>query len=289
MAQIKKQTTDLLLTSEQLKKLEEFQSRLAGFQAELVSHTDEFDSIIDRHYFNRENGFLDDQQKNLQEVVILQSKVEKVAESLTKGSEELKSFMKNIQKGIKAEFPKEAVSVAEAKGAAADTEIPAAEEEKKLAEVAEAAGEKEAEKGPPADLPGAVKPSAAAANLRDTSLVIRDPSGLMDEKTQGGEISIKRFIDELALREQKNRDTLYQINNQLKELFYNRKLIGYSATSMVFGRDKTLAQLIEDLKPIFLSDTVRELLVQGRCVGQDELDNLRLACDEKRELVYLVA
>ena len=275
MAQIKKQNTDIILTSEQLKKLESFQSRLTDLQAELKSQADEFDGIIDRHYFNRENGFLDDQQKNLREVVVLQTRIEKMAESLTKSSKELKSFMMDIQKSIQTEFPEEAVR--------------AAEEEKKVAELAETAGEKEAEKGPPADSPDTVKPSAEAVSLKDTSLVIRDPGQLMDEKTQGGEISIKRFIEELALREPKNRDTLYQINTQLKELLYNRKLIGYSATSMVFGRDKTLAQLIEDLQPIFLSDAVRELLVQARYVGQDELDNLRLACDKERELVYLVA
>ena len=289
MTQIKKQNTDIILTSEQLKKLESFQSRLTDLQAELKSQADEFDGIIDRHYFNRENGFLDDQQKNLREVVVLQTRIEKMAESLTKSSKELKSFMMDIQKSIQTEFPEEAVRAAEAEAAAADAETPAEEEEKKVAELAETAGEKEAEKGPPADSSDTVKPSAEAVSLKDTSLVIRDPGQLMDEKTQGGEISIKRFIEELALREPKNRDTLYQINTQLKELLYNRKLIGYSATSMVFGRDKTLAQLIEDLQPIFLSDAVRELLVQARYVGQDELDNLRLACDKERELVYLVA
>ena len=282
MAKIAKQSTDLLLTVEQLKKLEEFQSNLADIQAELKSYVDEFAGIIDRHYFNRENDFLEDQQKNLREVVILQSRIEKAAESLAAGSKELKSFMMQIQKSVQGDFTEEVPSEPEA---AADTAAPKAEEEKEPTAV----GKPEYKESAPVAPTAAEASPPKAGELKDTPMVIRDPGELMDENTKGGEISIKRFIDELGLKEPKNRDTLYQINNQLKELLYNRKLIGYSATSMVFGRDKALVQLFEDLQPIFLSDVVRELLVQDQYVKQDELDKLRLACDNERELIYLVA
>jgi len=272
MAQIKKQDADVLLTSEQLKTLEKYQARMASFQAELQSYADEFGGIINRHYFNRENGFLDDQQNNLREVVLLQDRCEKLAESLGSDSQELKAFMKEIQKTADVDFSEAAARAPAAAEEAAEEEIPAAEE-KVAAEPGTAAAEE----------------SAAGADYKDTPLIVRDPGELLDEKTQGGEISIKRFIDELSLREPENRDILYQISNKLRELLYNRKLIGYSATTMVYGRDKTLAQLIEDLQPIFLSDDLCELLIQDRFVGRDELAGLRLACDKGRELIYLVA
>ncbi len=285
MANIAKQSTDVLLSVEQLKKLEEFQSGLADIQTELESYVDEFAGIIDRHYFNRENDFLEDQQKNLREVVILQSRFEKAAESLATGSKELKSFMMQVQKSVQGDFTEEVPSEPEETGEAAATAAPKAEEEKEPA----AAGKPEDEKSTPAAPAEAEASPPKAGKLKDTPMVIRGPAELMDENTTGGEISIKCFIDELGLKEPKNHDTLYQINNQLKELLYNRKLIGYGATTMVFGRDKTLVQLFEDLQPIFLSDAVRELLVENRYVDQGELDKLKLACNNKRELIYLVA
>ncbi|MBN2290186.1 MAG: hypothetical protein JXQ83_12705 [Candidatus Glassbacteria bacterium] len=283
MAEIKRQDTDVLLTGEQLKKLDGYQSWLAELQAELDSCAAEYRSVIDRHYFNRENGFLDDQQKNLREIVVLQQRIEKLAGSLGDGSKELKSFMMNLQQSIHGDLTGQAPAGPEAAGeAVAEVPSPAGEQEPAQAG---AEADEQASK-PPA--PAAADTAGAADKLKDTLLVIRGGGELMDEKTQGGEISIRRFIEELGLRLPNNRDTLYQINTQLKELLYSRKLIGYSATSLVFGRDKTLIQLFEDLQPIFLSDALRELLVQSRHVARDELDSVRLACDKQRELIFLV-
>ena len=281
MADIKKQETDIILSSDELKKLEKHQSLLAESQAELQSYAAEFEGIINRHYFNRENGFLDDQQKNLREVAILQGRIEKLMESLNSDSKELKSFMLKIQERLHTDFSKAPAGVTETTVTEVGEKPPAEVKEK------ETAAEKSAVQPPSASSKDA-EAAGAAGGLKDTPLVLRGQSQLMAEKTAGGEISIKVLIMELRLREPDNRNILYQIDTQLKELLYNRKLIGYSATAMVFGRDRTLAQLFEDLQPIFLSDAVRELLVQGRYVGRDEVDKLRLACDKQRELVYQV-
>jgi hypothetical protein len=283
MAEIIRQNAEVILTSEELKKLEAFQSRIVENRGEFDSSVVELASIIDRHYFNRENGFLDDQQKNLREVVLLQSRIEKLAGDLSSASKELKSFMMSIQKKVQGDLEEAPSSPPKEAGDASETEIPPEQGGKESS----AAGEQAAIS--PAENSEAVISPQDRGVLKDTPLVIHGESDLLDEKTKGGEISIKRLIDELHLRDQKNRDTLYQINTQLKELLYNRKLIGYSATSMVFGRDKTLAQLLEDLQPIFLSDALRDLLVQDKYVGQGELESLRLACDNQRELVYSLA
>ncbi|MEA2063267.1 MAG: hypothetical protein U9P14_06195 [Gemmatimonadota bacterium] len=284
MTGIIKQSADVILSTGQLKELEKYQSRLAGLSDLLGSCTGEFAGIIDRHYFNRENGFLDDQQKNLREVVLLQSSIDKLAGSLAERSQELKSFMMNLQTDIQGGSG--------GAGGRAVAPGPAAPEENKPPQAGEPAAPGVAEeataKAGPSRPP--VAPKQEEGKFKPSPLVLRSATGdLMDGTTSGGEISIKRFINELALRDPGSREVLYQIDNQLRELLYNRKLVGYSASSIVFGRDKTLDCLIKELEPIFLSSAMRDLLVSRGMVTSDEQGALHLACDKDHQLIYLLA
>ena len=83
--------------------------------------------------------------------------------------------------------------------------------------------------------------------------------------------------------------TCWKQARELRKLLYERMLVGYSKTALVFGRDKTLNQLLEILEPIFLSENLRKLLVERRFISADEKEKLHLACNRNRELVYSVA
>ena len=102
----------------------------------------------------------------------------------------------------------------------------------------------------------------------------------------GGEISIKLFFEELGILQPERRELLREITRQLHELLYERKLVGYSKTSLVFGRDRSLAQVLETLEPLFLSENICTLVAQRAPeVGAAEL---RLGCTKGNELVYVV-
>lgn len=267
MVKIKTQSSDILLTREQLKEIEHYQALFGELERELTGYMDDFLGVLNRHYFNRENGYLEEQQGNLREVVGLQGKLEKLAEGLLAQTSELKSYMMNLQKslqgGAKGESP----------------EAPAREK-------AEPVAEKDAVQEPQKQ---AGKAPAVPAKATRSPLVNRSSENLADGSEKGGEISLKLLFGELNLAQQQNSEVFHEISNALKKLLYDRKLIGYSKTSLVFGKDKSLEELLEDLQPIFVSEALQKLLLEKKLVNSGEESKLRLVCDSKRELVYSVS
>ncbi len=100
MVEVKIQSSDMLLTREQLREIERYQARFGSLERELNGYMDDFLSVLNRHYFNRENGYLEEQQENLREVVVLQGKLENLAEILSAQAGELKSYMMSLQKNL---------------------------------------------------------------------------------------------------------------------------------------------------------------------------------------------
>jgi len=97
---IKSQLSEMLLSREQLHQIEHFQAQVGELERELTGTVDDFISVLNRHYFNRENGYLDEQQGNLREVVIIQSRLEKLAGKLAACTGELKTYMMALQKSL---------------------------------------------------------------------------------------------------------------------------------------------------------------------------------------------
>ena len=79
----------------------------------------------------------------------------------------------------------------------------------------------------------------------------------------------------------------YQISSLLRKLLYERKLIGYSKTSLVFGKNRTIDEVLEDLTLIFLSESIKQLLAVLGLINPGEGDQLKLACNAKRELIFI--
>jgi len=268
MAEIRNKPEEVILSREQLREVEGFQASFAALWNEMRDTVEEFDSIIMRHYFNRENGYLDEQQNNLREIVILQNRLEDIAARMGAGAASLKLFMKALQTSIQ--------------GGAPLSEAP----DQIKQENKEPAQQKPAEKPPQS---AAQKGPAAKANTeRKSSLLMTGASQLCDLSQRGGEISIKLFFEEMGLLRPERYDLLREITRQLHELLYQRKLVGYSKTSLVFGRDQSLPDVLVSLEPVFLSESVRTLLASDGITPSGTA--LRLSCrQEGCELVYLIA
>lgn len=257
-----------------LKKLENCQNKLASLRDSFDREVRELETLIERHYFNRENGFLDEQQKNLREVVGIQSRVDAVSAQIAEKSAELKKLMIDVQKSIHG-------GGAPTEEAASPVEEPPAKEEPKPAQEGES-------------FLAVSKKKKTTAGLDDRSvfvsseLVNRSGDGLLDKQTMGGEISIRLMVDSLKLREPANRDILFALNNSLKEMLYQRKLIGYSATALVFGKNTTLESILDDLLQVFTSDALKNILIGNKLVATDEIEGIKLACNSSYELIYRV-
>ncbi len=133
------------------------------------------------------------------------------------------------------------------------------------------------------------KAPAAAAKPSRSPLVDRAGENLADGSEKGGEVSLKLLFEALNLTKPQNSEIFNGISNALRKLLYDRKLIGYSKTSLVFGKDKSLEELLKDLQPIFVSEALQNLLLEKKLVSAGEESKLRLVCDSKRELVYSVS
>jgi len=282
MAEINSQQSELLLTREQLKELDHFQSRIVYLERELASCGDEFLSILNRHYFNRENGFLEDQQANLREVVVLQSKIEKLAGKLAACSSELKSFMMNLQNTLQGQISPQQDDTHES-GPEKEKAVREIKEEKKVKDAAEV-------KDAPQPKGKAAKSSAQAGSAAAVSnpVVARKAETLLDKSAKGGEISLKLLFEELRLAEPQKKEIFNEISASLRKLLYDRQLVGYSKTSLAFSKDKTLSELLEIIKPIFLYGALLDLLIERNLISKEEKERLELACDKNRELIYFV-
>ncbi|MFH1070117.1 MAG: hypothetical protein V1794_10910 [Candidatus Glassbacteria bacterium] len=270
MVEVTSQQAEAILTREQLREIERYQSRFAELERELSSMVDDFISVLNRHYFNRENGYVEQQQQNLREVVALQARLDKLGTTMSAQAGELKNYMVQLQNSLHGLPAKPAAPAEEKAGgdqAAKKEETPAA-----------AIPEKEAGKQEAAD-----KEKATSSDL-----VNRSGKGLADGSQQGGEISLKLLFDELHLAEPVNSGVLNEISQALRKLLYDRKLVGYSKTSFVFGRDRSIDQLLEDLAPIFIAESLCGLMRERRLIEPGETERLKVACNDKRELIYLL-
>jgi|GEM_PF-2626742 len=267
MVEVKTQSSDMLLTREQLREIELYQARFGSLERELNGYMDDFLSVLNRHYFNRENGYLEEQQENLREVVVLQNKLGKLAEILSAQAGELKSYMMSLQKSIQGGDERESPEAPALQKPEAVPKKGAIQEPKKQVE----------------------KVPAAAAKPSRSPLVDRTGENLADGSEKGGEVSLKLLFEALNLTKPQNSEIFNGISNALRKLLYDRKLIGYSKTSLVFGKDKSLEELLEDLQPIFVSEALQNLLLEKQLVSAGEESKLRLVCDSKRELVYSVS
>ena len=272
MVEVKTQSSDMLLTREQLREIEHYQARFAQLELELTGYMDDFLSVLNRHYFNRENGYLQEQQENLREVVALQSKLDKLAEVLSAQASGLKSYMMNLQKSLQGGVQAEVES--ESSETTVEEKPKETPEEKKAVQEPQ----KQADKAP-----------AAPAKPSRSPLVDRAGENLADSSEKGGEISLKLVFEELGLTEPKNSDVFNEITSALHKLLYDRKLIGYSKTSLVFGKDKSLGEMLKDLQTIFVSEALQNLLLEKRLISAGEESKLQLVCNSKRELVYSVS
>ena len=274
MAEVKNQQGESILSREQLQGIERFQARFAEMERELSSLVGDFLSVLNRHYFNRENGFVKEQQQNLREVVALEGRLDKLGSTVSTQARELKNYMVQLQNTLH--------------GLPAKPEAEQGEAEKvKATPAAEPATGKEAARESTAKGKTA-KEISAKGEPRKSDLVNRSGEGLADSAQKGGEISLKLLFEELHLSDQANAGVLGEINQAMRKLLYDRKLVGYSKTALVFGRDRSIDQLLEDLKPIFGSESLCGLLRDYKLIEPGEAENLKLACNEKRELLYLL-
>ncbi|MCE5273138.1 hypothetical protein LLH00_17815 [bacterium] len=260
MVEIRKSEGEVILSRDELRKVESFQAAFAAIWNEMRDSVEEFDNIILRHYFNRENGYLEEQQNNLREIVLLQDRMEELAARLGGSAAELKAFMKSLQQGMHGAAP-----------AAPQSPGPSARPK------SNGAGDTAA------DRTTADKTNGA----RRSRLLLSDRDKLADSSQRGGEISIKLFFEELGLLHPERHDLLREITRQLHELLYERKLVGYSKTSLVFGRDRSLEEVLVSLEPVFLSERVRELLAAEALAPGGA--RLVLGCGPGGELVYVSA
>lgn len=267
MAEIRNNPEEVILSREQLREVEGFHASFAAIWNEMRDAVEEFDNIILRHYFNRENGYLDEQQNNLREIVILQSRLEDMASRLGNGAVSLKSFMKALQTSMH--------------GGVTVTEASAQIKEDKPEPARQTPAEKPPQPSPQKDS------SSKANNQRKSNLILTGEALLCDLSQRGGEISIKLFFEEMGLLRPDRYDLLREITRQLHELLYQRKLVGYSKTSLVFGRDQSLSDVLVSLEPVFLSESVKALLSTDGVAPDGAV--LRLGCRQAGcELVYLI-
>ncbi|OGG00997.1 MAG: hypothetical protein A3F83_02265 [Candidatus Glassbacteria bacterium RIFCSPLOWO2_12_FULL_58_11] len=267
---IKSQLSEMLLSREQLHQIEHFQAQVGELERELTGTVDDFISVLNRHYFNRENGYLDEQQGNLREVVIIQSRLEKLAGKLAACTGELKTYMMALQKSLHGKAVEEPV------------------EPKGKAEESAAAGV--APDQPPATAAARepARDKKAPGQVRSSAVVNRGNLELSPGAESGGEVSLKLIFEELKLAEPRYSAVSAEISSAMRKLLYDRRLVGYGKTSLVFGKDKTLDQLLEELKPVFTSEALRNLLLEKNLITAEEAAELRLACNKSRELIFSV-
>ena len=96
MIEIKKQE-EVILSREQLERLDNFQAEFSGLVTRMRESVEEFGNIMLRHYFNRENGYLDEQRKNLREVAGLRDCLSELAGQMNGGTIELESFLRQVR------------------------------------------------------------------------------------------------------------------------------------------------------------------------------------------------
>ncbi len=277
MVEIRSSQPDTLLSREQLHEVERFQARFAEVESQLHNCVDEFLGVLNRHYFNRENGYIDEQVENLREIVTIQSKLESLAADMSAGAGELKTRMLEIQRQLQSKpgataHPKEPAPPA-------DTEPAAAAQDKKTGQAKEDQGD--SEPAARAKAPAKGKPAQKHA------LIGGEGEKLSDGSEAGGEISLKLVFEGMCLTDPANAEALNQISSALRKLLYERKLIGYSKTSLVFGKNRTVDEVLADLEPIFFSDSIKQLLIGLGLIDPGESGRLRLACNVRRELIYI--
>ncbi len=241
----------LLLSREQLRELDHCQARVVELERELAACGDEFLSILNRHYFNRENGYLEDQRQNLREVTLLKGRLEELAGRLAAASSGLGEFMDGLRRELSAE-PEAAAAVA----------VPAGK--------------------------ASAQPRPARDSALPSPVVVRD-SLEWEPGQRGGELSLKLVFQELRLGDPARRELLEELSGALRRLLYDRQLVGYSKTSLVFGPDRSLGELLEALRPLFLSEAMLGLLRELHLVTGEETGSLELASNPDRELVFRVA
>ncbi|MBW7997735.1 MAG: hypothetical protein FVQ81_14405 [Candidatus Glassbacteria bacterium] len=272
MAEIKLTQPETLLDREQLREVERFQARFAELELQLHNCVDEFLSVLTRHYFNRENGYINEQQENLREIVTIQSKLEAMAANMATGAAELRKRMLELQKDLQQQggAPAEPEKPEQAEEPAGETGKAEQEPEQKAKAEADKPEEKQASRAPVVD-----------------RLIVKGEARLADTTEAGGEISLKVIFDGLRLTDASNAEALNEISSALRKLLYDRKLVGYSKTSLVFGKNRTVGEVLEDLTPVFLSETVEELMVVSSLIEPGSAEKLGLACNVNRELVYI--
>lgn len=276
MAEVKSSQPETLLSRDELREVERFQAKFAELERQLHDCVDEFISVLNRHYFNRENGFLREQEENLREIVTIQSKLEALAGNMATGTSELKSRMLELQKSMQLQ-PRDKAS-------------PGGQAEDKPAGDT-GADSRQQKPGPASEpkqqAPDKPKPEPAARKPAFKGLVVGADTQLADSAQAGGEISLRLVFEGLRLTDPANSDALAEISSALRKLLYDRKLVGHSKTSLVFGKNRTVGEVLEDLSPIFLSDSVLELMAAYSLIDPGSGENLKLACNEKRELVFI--
>lgn len=273
------QSDDVVLTREQLAELEEHRERLMVLERELSECLDEYAAVIERHYFNREHGYVQEQQQNLREIATIQGSLDKLGKRLNEQSASLKSRMIALESSLHG-------LDSGAREKTGDTADDTADSDKKDGK-AEKKGTS-ASVGDKQDAPGGKSGQKKAGGPKKTPLVVREAGALGDMTVSGGELSLRVMFEQLDLAGPLNREVLNEISQALRKMLYDRKLIGYSKTSLVFGRNKTLVELIRELEPIFLSDTVRGIVLEKGLVTEQESGRLRLTMDSDRELVFTV-
>jgi hypothetical protein len=276
MAEVKTSQPDSLLNRDQLREVERFQAKFAELERQLHYCVDEFLSVLNRHYFNRENGYLKEQEDNLREIVTIQSKLEALAGNMSTGAAELKSRMIELQQNIHSQEP------ATQPPPKPDPQTPETSEKE--------TGEPAKKESQAAESTPAPKKSSAAPGKKLTGvkgLIAGTGVKLADTAESGGEISLKLVFEGLKLTDPDNAAALNHVSSSLRKLLYDRKLVGYSKTSLVFGTNRTVGEVLQDLSEIFLSPQLKELMTTGGLVEPGGADSLQLACNEKRELVYI--
>lgn len=268
MVEVKVNQPETLLNREQLREVERFQAKFAELERQLHHCVDEFLSVLNRHYFNRENGFLSEQQENLREIVTIQSKLESLAANMATGSTELKNRMLELQRELQKQS-------GAAQGTARPKTSPAEQPLASQEEVPQSASEKPDRQNP------STVPSPVAGGMID-----REGQAMADTSESGGEISLRLVFEGLRLTDSANSEALGTISTALRKLLYDRKLVGYSKTSLVFGKNKTMGEVLQDLTPIFLSTPILELMRAQKLIDPGEGERLALACNQSRELIY---
>lgn len=262
MVEVKINQPETLLNRDQLREVEQFQAKFVELERQLHRCVDEFLSVMNRHYFNRENGYLDEQAENLREIVTIQSKLEAMAGNMTTGAVELKTRMLELQR----ELQKKSGAPGPEKSSPAATGAKPAKDEKPAPKA---------------------KTSAKGGAALKHALIGGGGAKLTDGSEAGGEISLRLMFEGLCLADPANAETLNQISSALRKLLYERKLIGYSKSSLVFGKNRTVDDVLGDLTSIFLSDSIRQLLAVLNLVDPGEGGQLMLACNGKRELIFI--